>query len=54
MIYISICSTHHALSKHVKIFEKFHLIIRDTAILSEMCMELGKNTHITTSNYDCK
>ena len=42
IIYISICSTHHALAKYVKIFEKFCLIIRDIVIFSELCMEFGK------------
>ena len=39
MIYISICSSHHALSKQVKIFEKCYLIIRDKAIVSELCIQ---------------
>ena len=42
IIYISVCFSHHALSKYVKIFEKFYSIIRDIAILSELYMEFGK------------
>ncbi len=41
---LSICSTHHAQFKYVKIFEKFCLIIRNKAILSELCMEFEKKT----------
>ena len=42
LVYKSICSTHHALSRYVKIFEKFYLIIRNITIVSELCMEFGK------------
>ena len=42
IIYISISSTHHALSKYVNTFEKFYLITKDIAIVSELCMEFGK------------
>jgi len=34
-------STHHGLSKYVKIFERLYLIIRLLAILSKMCMDFG-------------
>ena len=34
-------STHHGLSKYVKIFERLYLIIRLLAILSKMCTDLG-------------
>jgi hypothetical protein len=51
IIYISICSTHHALSKYVKIFENFFLIIRDIAIVSELCMEFGKKTYFVCKCY---
>ena len=45
IIYISICSTYHAPSKYVKIFENFFKIIRDIAIVSELCMKFGKKTY---------
>ena len=44
LVYISMYFTHRALSKYVKIFEKLYLIIRNIAIVSELCMEFGKKT----------
>ena len=47
---MSICS-YHPLSKYVKIF---YLIIRDIAIVSELCMEFGKRTFILFFYFVCK
>ena len=41
---ISVYSTHHGLSKYVKIFERLYLNIKKLAILSEMCTDFGVKT----------
>ena len=47
MLYVNIKfkKTNYA-EKYVKIFENFYLIIRDIAILSEICMEFGNQIFI--------